>query len=175
MSTLLDLATRRSEVAAEHLCMPPHSAKQLLHTVVCGGAPPPKFESNAYLKKVNRLGRFFRWLAIALMPNIYETVSKDHSIRWPEASCFAYLWQSVEDHILEAWLQKIADKPGRHCSLHFDGIRLDRGRLGDGTPEAVEACCREFEQAILEQTGYKVRIETHKKHSIRNRPQSDTM
>ena len=75
------------------------------------------------------------------------------------------LWYTLllQDHILDAWLRCVMQHPVHHCSLHFDGVRVDPDRLQGGSAESVAICCREFEKAIEESTGYKVKI-VEKKH-----------
>ena len=95
--TLEELATKRAEVCRVELDLPKTLGKLLLHQVFNGAAIPHAYEKNAYLMKVTRLGRFMRCLSVSLMPDVHSILSTSSDTRWPEASCFSFMWQAVED------------------------------------------------------------------------------
>ena len=66
-----------------------------------------------------------RWLAVNVLPGVYETMWDDEECEWPESSTQCFLYQAVEDFILEKWLDFILQFNYSHLSLHYDGLRVD--------------------------------------------------
>jgi len=97
LSTLEELATNRSDVCHRLLNLPQELGKDLLHQVFSGSAIPAAFEKNQYMVRVARLGRFMRWLAVSIMPEIHQVLTANSDVRSPEATCFSFMWQAVED------------------------------------------------------------------------------
>lgn len=97
LSTLEELATNRSDVCHRLLNLPQELGKDLLHQVFSGSAIPAAFEKNQYIVRVARLGRFMRWLAVSIMPEIHQVLTANSDVRSPEATCFSFMWQAVED------------------------------------------------------------------------------
>ena len=91
--------------------------------------------------------------AISLLPEMYRSQpiqSKD----WPESSLVSYLWNSVEDWILEEWQKHIASNKFTHLSLHVDGVLVDAARVSLSENDFGSDCAR----AIADSTGFQVVI-----------------
>ncbi|CAK0885113.1 unnamed protein product [Prorocentrum cordatum] len=122
--------------------MLPFKGKQVLIKLICGGALPKELSENEFAKMLVRTARFLRWLAVGLCPEQFKLLeSAQH--KWLEASLASYMWQGVEDHCLEQWVDFVMEEKVSHVSLHFDGLRVDKGRAllsqagGDAQATAV--------------------------------------
>jgi hypothetical protein len=153
------LSEQRDLIIRDDLKLPKEQGKKLLVKVACGGSLPVPFETNEMLLRLQRAGRMFRWIACSLQPEVYTEAIQTKG--YAEASCFAYLWNAVEDHILSNWVAFILEKDVKHLSLHFDGVRVDKERCGgdSGVQQFLRAC----EDHIEKSTGYHVELAV-KKH-----------
>ncbi|CAK0802818.1 unnamed protein product [Prorocentrum cordatum] len=140
--------------------MLPFKGKQVLIKLICGGALPKELSENEFAKMLVRTARFLRWLAVGLCPEQFKLLeSAQH--KWLEASLASYMWQGVEDHCLEQWVDFVMEEKVSHVSLHFDGLRVDKGRAllsqagGDAQAtavsdaEKVKSFCKKSEERIL--------------------------
>ena len=82
-----------------------------------------------------------------------------------EASTVAMFYQALEDHILQAMLVHILERPAQHVSLHHDGVRVDNERISSEGGDATHMC-KALEAAVLRDTGFKVKV-VIKKHILR--------
>jgi hypothetical protein len=155
------LSEQRDIIIRDDLKLPKEKGKVLLAKVACGGSIAPSFETCELLLRVQRAGRMFRWLACSIQPEVYEEAAQTKG--FAEASCFAYLWNAVEDYICSTWVDFILQGDVKHLSLHFDGVRLDKERCGGD--EGVEDFLRKSEQHILQVTHYHVDLAV-KRHSF---------
>jgi hypothetical protein len=146
------LHEQRDVIIRDDLKLPKEQGKTLLAKVACGGSIPPPFETNELLLKLQRAGRMFRWIACSLQPEVYAEAAQTKG--FAEASCFAYLWNAVEDYILSNWVDFIVKGDVKHLSLHFDGVRVDKERCGGDM--GVEQFLRDCALHIQESTGYHV-------------------
>ena len=111
------------------------------------------------LNDIRQEGRFCRWLATSINPELYEKL-KVAEKRWPEASCWSHTIGGVEDWALQAmhaYVTRSANEVGlRHLSLEFDGIRVDdRVAAAEGGHAAL---CLNLSKAIQDLTGYTVEV-----------------
>ena len=164
LDLLREIATNRQAFCEQRLKMPVSEGKRVLAAMLQGQAARGEVAGKADAQRIIALGRFLRWLACSLAPRVYSALkgSEDpNAKKWPEASTLAYLWQGVEDHVLEVMLQFVRGQMTEHVSMHFDGLRVDRGRVrleaedgGDG----VREMCARLQDHVLERTGYAVQI-----------------
>ena len=167
------LAYERQTVCETDLGVPASLGKKMIHQMLQGGAVPAELANNATAKGIVSLARFLRWWACSLAPHIHEVTRGRHGEdpkKWPESSTLAYVWQGLEDHILDAMVQYVEQKPTQHVSLHFDGLRVDRARvtldleegvssMRDGCAGADEvAMCARMATFVKQATGYDVLI-----------------
>ena len=101
------LSEQRDVIIRDDLKLPKEQGKKLLVKVACGGSIPVAFEANEMLLRLQRAGRMFRWIACSLQPEVYTEAVQTKG--FAEASCFAYLWNVVEDHILSNWVAFILE------------------------------------------------------------------
>ena len=146
------LSEQRDRIIRDDLQLPKEKGKVLLAKVACGGSIAPPFETCDLLLKVQRAGRMFRWLACSIQPEVYAEAALTKG--FAEASCFAYLWNAVEDYICSTWVDFILQEEVRHLSLHFDGVRVDKQRCGGD--EGVEEFLLKSAQHIQQVTHYHV-------------------
>ena len=103
------------------------------------------------------------------MPHVYEELEETPSCAWPAASVAAHMYFAVEDYILEKWLDIALKHVVGHCSMHFDGLRLQRETVAkivqnvdledliqDATDD--ENFCNECSARIRESTSYIVSL-----------------
>ncbi len=102
-----------------------------------------------------------RWLSCSSIPEAYAAISETDK-QWAEASTFAVWWQRAEDYILRSWQMWVLQRPVKHLSLHFDGLRLDRARV-QSSHGSVEDFNLAAASQIAEDTGFRVAI-AEKKH-----------
>ena len=134
-------------------------AKCLVISVFNGKRVADKSDSKM-LADLRKEGRLFRWMAASLYPTLYTQICEAPGKTWPEASMAFLVYASIEDNILQALVEHVRSKPTRHLSLHFDGVMVDKDRVGDPSKFQAEA-----EGAILDQTSYPIKLEL-KKHSL---------
>ena len=60
---------------------------------------------------------------------MWEELKPGGGKKWAEASIAAMFYQALEDHILQAMMDYIQQKPAQHVSLHYDGVRVDKTRI----------------------------------------------
>ena len=169
---LLDkLASDRAGVCRDDLKVSEAEGKQWLHIIVNGGTPPPEMANLPFMTNLSQLGRFLRWLACSVLPDVHIALrnSKTNEKKWPEASCLSYLWNGVEDNSVQAMASYVSRKPHTHLSLHFDGVRTDKLRCQaeEGADGTATAMCRALEAHVLAETGYKVNIVSKKHQYLR--------
>ncbi len=64
-----------------------------------GAALPTEYAENEFLLRVQRLARFMRWVACAVVPDVYEVCREDAARNFPEASTLFFMWSAVEDRL----------------------------------------------------------------------------
>ena len=151
---LLDsCALQRDEFITKSLNMSVAEGKRILNAIINDGAIPPEMETHPELLKVKRLGIYCRWVACNLFPEHFEKCVMDKSRRHPSASVLHLLWTSVEDAIIDAWLEYILPASPKHVSLHFDGVRVDKTTF-HGVTDFIAECVK----SIKAKTGFQVEI-----------------
>ena len=173
VDTLARLHDDREKFCAEFLHTDIALAKASLHRVISGSAIPVQFSTNEGMRRVQRAGRFLRWLAASAMPETFAHLVEENKLtkdKWPEASLFALWWNGVEDLIVSSWAAAFEGlSPTGHYSLHFDGVRVDTAaveqlyRLHHWPVDGCTTLCQHLEHVTLQATGYRVRI-VHKEH-----------
>ena len=159
--TLRMCAESREQVCQDDLRTDLQTGKNRLNQVVNGASISPEWDGADFLRRVQKLSRYLRWLACSLLPDVYEVMREDTSRKFPEASTLFFLWTSVEDFILSVWVKFVLQLPVRHLSLHFDGIRLDAD-----FPGTVEDYCKQCCEHIANETGFVVNIREKKHYSF---------
>jgi len=146
---------RVAQDRAADLGMSEAEGKVLLNAVLNGKHVE---HSHPVLDDLARDARILRWWACSLLPEVYAHMSADSERRWPEASTRFYAWRPLEDLILEAWSSFARDQGATHISLHYDGLRLQRGGALDAT-----AFAKGSQECIKASTGFAVDV-VLKKH-----------
>ena len=126
IETIRELAKNRDEICIAKLRCPFSIGKDLLMKVFNGSAwDTSKWDhAGTYLNEVVAAGRFFRWLAVEVMPSqVFEHLKSIEGV-WPTAPLASHLWMAVEDHIGRTWISLFKDYNPTHLSFHFDGIRM---------------------------------------------------
>eukprot|EP00959_Pyramimonas_sp_CCMP1952_P220031 4600298-Pyramimonas_sp.AAC.1 len=116
------LQKNRREVCEQELGVGLSVGKGILLEVACGASVPAAFRGNEFLAALSRASRMLRWLAVSLLPKVHLAMQQ-HEGKWAESSTFSYLWQGVENYILQHVLNFICEERVKHLSLHFDGVR----------------------------------------------------
>ena len=147
-------AEARDDVCLSKLKTSVKLGKKMLHEVLFGGCIPTSHSNNGFLLNFQRTARCLRWLACSLLPQVFERVRSMEEKRNPQASALFYLYAAVEDWVLEAWEDYMSTITHNHLSLHFDGLRV--GGLEEA--QSIEDLCKKSEAAILDTTGFKVKI-----------------
>ena len=108
----------------------------------CGSSVPAQFAGNPVLRSVANAGRWLRWLACSLLPDLYEAKRNDPGCRWAEASVFFYFWSAAEAFVLNEWVHFLQNRGDEisHLSLHFDGVLLTAQSIQ--TEQDVEDLCK---------------------------------
>ena len=162
------LCDDRAGFCKEDLGMPETLGKQIVLDVLRGGAIPEARKGNTGMQKVARLARFLRWLAVDQMGDVYLALLHDPTVMCPEAKCLSFLYEGLEDHIVEAVTKYLQHPSLRHLSLHFGDIRVDTGRIESegGSPltiSIIQSFCATLSSHIHASTGYQMRF--RQKHS----------
>jgi hypothetical protein len=159
-----DCAVTREHVCRNILHVDMATGKQLLHAVLHGGNIKAPYESNEFLKTLQKASTYLRWLACSLLPDAYEYYCSQPDKKYPESTVLSHLCTIVEDNLMEAMTDFLRQQPVSHLSLHFDGIRLncDYRTVAD-EPQDVEELMRRCEEHIAKQTGFEVQFKV-KKH-----------
>jgi hypothetical protein len=102
----------------------------------------------------------------------FKVLVGDAQCEWPEASAFSHLWMGVEDFISEKWADFCMQQGPDHLSLHYDGIRIDKGTIqnhaarasrsaeeGSTPANPLDMYIGECVRYIRDQAGYDVRIQ----------------
>ena len=97
-------ADDRAGVSITELKTTADSGKNILTSVLNGGALPAGYEGNAFLMKLSRASKFLRWMACSVAPGVYSLCQADPDRNFPEASTFTFVWNAVEDAVLSSWL-----------------------------------------------------------------------
>ena len=168
INTLNALAESRAKFCEEQLGMSATRGKAHLHTMVHGGACPRALKNQPGVGKLRALARFLRWLSTTMMPAEYDATREElkpgGGKKWAEASIAAMFYQALEDHILQAMLDYIQQKPAQHVSLHYDGVRVDKTRIEAEGGDSTHMCAA-LEVAVLGATGFRVKVVV-KKHEV---------
>ena len=124
---LQKLAEHRDTLCEKSLKVSVAEGKHLLLATLAGQKLSTRWETNQFMRNVQRLSVWLRWVAVSYAPDVFTQLKENPDTSWPEASCFANLWMPVEDAIAEC-LALFSLELGaiKHCSLHFDGARLDK-------------------------------------------------
>ena len=142
----------RDGFARDCLDMSPAEAKAMINVVFNGGAPPAGVQ-NDYVRKLQSLGIYCRWLACNALPDDFDKLTADAKKERPMASTLHLFWTSVEDAIIDAWLEVLGPFSPKHMSLHFDGVRIDKAVV-ENNADLIYRC----EKTIVDKTGFSVRI-----------------
>lgn len=124
------------------------------------------------LEAVSTSGRFCRWLALSLLPDVFDGLC-DENVDWPEAPTASNAWMGVEDWIVRMWMECIIENEFPHMSLHFDGLRMhatriarctgsDCARIAASDPQ-VDTFSHHSQEHLLNRTGFAVVI-NHTSH-----------
>ena len=153
-------ALNRAKVCDDYLKFPECHGKKILLPVLQGASLPEAFEDNEFLKKLQKVSLYLRWLAMSALPDVHDLIKLDEKRPFPESSVLYYMWSAVEDYILSAWARHCQTKEPPHLSLHYDGIRISK--------DAVSPLASFLESSISHiktSTGFDVRIR-EKKHAL---------
>ena len=123
-ATLEKCASCRESIIKEDLRASWESGKKALLEVAHGGAGPEFFSGLAFMQELERASSYMKWIAVCCLPSMYEQCLTDSSKPCPESSVLAYLYQALEDYVLQAWQSYLMEMPMVHLSLHFDGVRI---------------------------------------------------
>ena len=134
--------------------MSPVQKKALNIAIANGKVVPSEFEDKGYLCSLSAEARVLRWMSSWLQKDIYHESKAKR--QWPEAYMFYLLWTMVEDDLLHAMTEFLDPSACQHLSLHFDGLRVDKGRVealgGEGS------LLKQLEDAVKAATGYTVKL-----------------
>ena len=87
-------------------------------------------EAQALLTCLANLGRLMRWIAQSYFKaDVLEQIKDDPRTKWFECSAMAHMYQTAEAYCLRQWKDFILQKPVKHITLAFDGVRLDKERI----------------------------------------------
>ncbi|CAE7650574.1 unnamed protein product [Symbiodinium sp. CCMP2592] len=142
----------REAFARDCLDMSTTEAKALINVIFNGGAPSAGVQNDS-VQKLQSLGIYCRWLACNALPEEYDRLANDAKKERPMASTLHLFWTSVEDAIVDAWLEALCPLLPKHLSLHFDGVRIDRAAV-EQNADLIQRC----QKAIVDKTGFNVRI-----------------
>ena len=78
-----------------------------------------------WLRRLSDETCLLRWLAGSELPEVNVKFCKERR-KWPENSCFACWWQTVEDRVVAAAETFLNSPRSQHVSLHFDGCMVCR-------------------------------------------------
>ena len=161
LNFLLRCVSNRKDVCEKELKVSASDGKQIINSVLHGGALPAEVKERESGKALLRLSIYMRWLACSIFSEEFNDLCQDTSKRNPDATAFFYLWATVEDWIVELWVSKLQTLSPEHLSLHFDGVRLavDMTAWANNQQQFLEDC----ERHIHKETGFKVAI-VEKKH-----------
>ncbi|CAK0792945.1 unnamed protein product, partial [Prorocentrum cordatum] len=155
------LQKNRREVCEQELGVGLSVGKGILLEVACGASVPAAFRGNEFLAALSRASRMLRWLAVSLLPKVHLAMQQ-HEGKWAESSTFSYLWQGVENYILQHVLNFICEERVKHLSLHFDGVRVDVDRVA--VTGSLGDFCSGCSARVHAATGYTVTLR-NKEHS----------
>ena len=121
------------------------------------GRCPEEHRRTTFLQQLRCEGILLGWVSAALQPDLHDEFARTDDRRNPEVTCWFYLWTTVEDFMLDAWLTWMHQTSGRfhHTSLHFHGIMLRRAPVAQ---EDRSAFGEGVESAILGDTQYNVHV-----------------
>ncbi|CAK0847180.1 unnamed protein product, partial [Prorocentrum cordatum] len=129
--------------------------------VVRGASAPVAFKGNEFLAALSRAPRMLRWLAVSLLPEVHSAM-QPHEGTWAEVSIFSYLWQGVENNVLQHVVSCICGERAKHLLLHFDCARVGADRVA--AAGGVDNFCSECSARVHAATGYDVTLR-NKGHS----------
>ena len=163
------LATDRDEVIQKELPgMGREAAKRYVLETICGSR---SFDVDVapFTRKLQRVSRVLRWLACSALPDVYERFCGEvgqgigeKKEGWPEGQTFAIFYQRAEDYVLRQWQAWLLEKPVKHLSLHFDGVRINKDAVPDNCASVADFAA-EASAHIAAETGFvvKIREKTH--------------
>ena len=128
--------------------------KSMLTNVFNGEQPGDKWKGHPFTNRVRTLGRYMRWLACSVLPNVYQERMENGDCSWPQASTLYYLWTSLEDYILGKIVDFLTESPVQHLSLHYDGVRV---QFNEGVPD-VEELCKDIGLFVAQETGFTIHL-----------------
>ena len=116
-------------------------------------------EKHAFTGKVRTLGRYMRWLACSMLPNVYQERMENDECNWPQSSTLYYMWTALEDYILDRIVEFITSERVQHLSLHYDGVRVQYNEPISNVAEL----CQDITLHVAKETGFTVQLK-EKKH-----------
>ncbi|CAK9093350.1 Uncharacterized protein SCF082_LOCUS43912 [Durusdinium trenchii] len=161
-SVLTRLAESRDEICSTELNISKAEGKQLLVSILYGGAVPQKFQSNPLLTDLSKVSLYLRWLAISLLDEEFARFrSPAVSKKNPDMSILSHLYLSIEDLVLTSWCRYLQALHPAHLSLHFDGVRVSPIES-----MSVEELCKESAAHIAKETGFVVVIREKRHRTV---------
>eukprot|EP00438_Fugacium_kawagutii_P027022 Skav232520 [mRNA] locus=scaffold1096:926666:934699:- [translate_table: standard] len=121
----------RKDVCLQDLRLSEAEGKQIVTSVLSGGAPPQSHKDEPFLLSMQKASIYLRWLACSLLKDDYAELEKSSDKPFPGATAFFYMWAAIEDYVLEHWCAILIAKKPSHLSLHFDGVRVNRSIASD--------------------------------------------
>jgi hypothetical protein len=106
MQILAQCANERDTVIANELRMSPSEGKKTLNATLNGAALKAPHSDNSFLKGLQKLARYLRWLACSLLPDVHARCKQENR-RCPETSTMYYMWTAIEDQIMQSWITYI--------------------------------------------------------------------
>lgn len=161
-SVLAKIAESRDEICSAELKISKAEGKQLLVSILYGGAVPQKFQSSPLLTNLSKLSLYLRWLAISLLDEEFARFrSPAVNKKNPDMSILSHLYLITEDLVLTSWCQYLQTLQPAHLSLHFDGVRVSPI---EGT--SVDELCKESAAHIAKETGFVVVIREKRHRTV---------
>jgi hypothetical protein len=129
-------------------------AKGICLQVLNGMAIPILHTNNEFLRGVRLEARLMRWLACSLDPTFHTHLIEEGVKTWPEATVLFYLWTGAEAWCTLEMCTLCLSLSPRHLSLHYDGVKIERGSYQG----PVDAFKKQLEDVVLQATGYRIGI-----------------
>ena len=124
LDALREMAYTRGECHRVELGMALVEWKEMTVEIFNGAKVPDDLLANIFVANLSSAGRFCRFLAMSQLPDVYDTVKRDKSKDFPEATVMAYWWQAVESTCLLHMMKYVASGVYDHLSLAHDGLRI---------------------------------------------------
>ena len=155
-AVLTKCAQSRDEICSADL------GKQLLVSILYGAAVPHELQSSEMLTNLSKLSFYLRWLAISLLGEEFARFcSTEVNKKNPDMSILSHLYLATEDMVLTSWLGYLQTLQPCHLSLHFDGVRI---APIEGL--SVDELCKQSEDHIAQETGFRVVIREKKRRTV---------